>query len=199
MALYGEFFHTYPKQITLNSEWCDVSQTVEYDSQIETALNQFQNEARALCPIRTGNLVSSISGGASEDGFNAEATADYAEYVEYGTWKMEAQPYFVEPFQIAGEICGETIQTHLQEVLAEAQAIALLEINENYTIEKEIAYEEFRDGMEGGVDIATFMALMAELEQRLHELALKYVECVEQVATQIEEYQSQGTFEISIA
>ena len=98
MALFGEFSHTYPTQITLSSEWCDVSQTVEYDSQIGAALGQFQNEARALCPIRTGNLVSSISGGASSEGFTAEAAADYAEYVEYGTWKMEAQPYFVEPF-----------------------------------------------------------------------------------------------------
>ena len=199
MALFGEFSHTYPTQITLSSEWCDVSQSVEYDSQIENALGEFQNEARALCPIRTGNLVSSISGTATGDGFTAEATADYAEYVEYGTWKMSAQPYFVETFQMAGEACGEIIQTHLQEVLAEAQAIARLEIDEHYTMEKEIAYEEFRDGMAGGVDVATFMALMAELEQRLHELALKYAECVEQIETQIEEYQSQGTFEISIA
>ena len=199
MALYGEFSHTYPTQITLNSEWCDVSQTVEYDSQIGAALGQFQNEARALCPIRTGNLVSSISGGASSEGFTAQAAADYAEYVEYGTWKMSAQPYFVEPFQMAGESCAEAIQTQLQEVLAEAQAAARLELNENYAIEKEAAYEEFRAGMAGGVDAATFMGLMAELEQQLHELALKYVECAEQIEAQIEEYQSQGTFEISIA
>lgn len=194
MALFGEFSHTYPKEITLSSEWCNVSQTVEYDSQIETALGQFQDEARALCPIRTGNLVSSISGEASGDGFTAEAMADYAEYVEYGTWKMSAQPYFVEPFQTAGESCAEAIQTHLQEVLAEAQAMAMLEIEERYMMEVEMAVEE------ANIMAMTGDALGAEmwLMMKLQELQMIMMACIAQVEGQIEEYQGQGTFEISV-
>lgn len=195
MALFGEFSHTYPKRITLSSEWCNVSQTVEYDSQIKTALGQFQDEARALCPIRTGNLVSSISGEASGDGFTAEAMAGYAEYVEYGTWKMSAQPYFVEPFQTAGESCAEAIQKHLQEILTEAQTIAMLEIDEHYQIEVEMAIEE------ANIMAMTGDALGAEmwLIMKLQQLQIIRMSCIAQVEGQIKKYKSQGTFEISIA
>ena len=195
MGLFGEFSHTYPKRITLSSEWCNVSQTVEYDSQIKTALDQFQDEARALCPIRTGNLVSSISGEASGDGFTAEAMAGYAEYVEYGTWKMSAQPYFVEPFQTAGESCAEAIQKHLQEVLTEAQTIAMLEIDEHYAIEVEMAIEEANIMAMTGDALGAEMWLMMKLQQ----LQIIRMSCMAQVEGQIKEYKSQGTFEISIA
>lgn len=195
MALFGEFSHTCPKRITLSSEWCNISQTVEYDSQIKTALGQFQDEARALCPIRTGNLVSSISGEASGDGFTAEAMADYAEYVEYGTWKMSAQPYFVEPFQTAGESCAEAIQKHLQEALTEAQAMAMLEIEERYTIEVEMAVEQANIMAMTGDALGAEMWLMI----RLQELQIMRMVCIAQIEGQIKEYKSQGTFEISIA
>ena len=59
---------------------------------------------RELCPVRTGFLQSSINAditftvGGAEVIF--EATAPYAQYVEYGTWKMKAQPFFFLPIQI---------------------------------------------------------------------------------------------------
>ena len=56
-------------------------------------------------PKRTGNLINSIQVSTYiEDGIPTSETgpsADYAEYVEYGTSKMEAQPFAEPGFQAA--------------------------------------------------------------------------------------------------
>lgn len=52
-------------------------------------------EARAMCPVDTGNLRGSIAVSAGDDGAQISADADYAAYVEFGTWKMAAQPFLV--------------------------------------------------------------------------------------------------------
>lgn len=67
----------------------------------------FMAEAQARCPVRTGFLRSSIS--ASTDGIsmNCIAGADYAQYVEYGTSRQSAQPYFEPALQIALETAKE--------------------------------------------------------------------------------------------
>ena len=53
------------------------------------------DEARAMCPVDTGNLQSSIAVSAGSDGAEISANTDYAAYVEFGTWKMAAQPFLV--------------------------------------------------------------------------------------------------------
>lgn len=67
----------------------------------------FMAEAQVRCPVRTGFLRSSIS--ASTDGIsmNCIAGADYAQYVEYGTSRQSAQPYFEPALQIALETAKE--------------------------------------------------------------------------------------------
>ena len=46
--------------------------------------------ATSLCPVRTGYLCGSISAGGGADYAYAEASAEYAQYVEYGTSRMGA-------------------------------------------------------------------------------------------------------------
>lgn len=53
------------------------------------------DEARTLCPVDTGNLRDSIAVSADSGGAEVSADADYAAYVEFGTWKMAAQPFLV--------------------------------------------------------------------------------------------------------
>ena len=53
------------------------------------------DEARAMCPVDTGALRNSIAVSAGNDGAEISADADYAAYVEFGTWKMAAQPFLV--------------------------------------------------------------------------------------------------------
>lgn len=53
------------------------------------------NEARAMCPVDTGRLKDSITVSAGADGAQISADTDYAAYVEFGTYKMAAQPFLV--------------------------------------------------------------------------------------------------------
>jgi HK97 gp10 family phage protein len=61
---------------------------------LEEGANEIQSSAKGSCPVDTGNLQDSISKDVSPTEFTVQATEDYASYVEYGTSKMAAQPYF---------------------------------------------------------------------------------------------------------
>ena len=50
-------------------------------------------EAKRVVPVRTGSLRDSITSKDTKDGVIIEVNADYAEYVEDGTDKMDAQPF----------------------------------------------------------------------------------------------------------
>lgn len=52
-------------------------------------------EAKANCPVDTGNLRSSINKQASGNTCTVGTNCEYAGYVEFGTYKMAAQPYLV--------------------------------------------------------------------------------------------------------
>lgn len=96
---------------------------VDYGPACAAFVSTFMAEATSLVPVDTGYLQSTIN--ADTDGFfcEAEATAEYAQYVEYGTWKMSAQPYFtpaveagLQAFQAtAGEALNEA-QEELKEI-----------------------------------------------------------------------------------
>lgn len=65
---------------------------------VEQAVSRVENAAKRYAPVDTGELRSSIAGSVSGSTVKdctgrVEATADHAEYVEYGTSKMAAQPY----------------------------------------------------------------------------------------------------------
>jgi HK97 gp10 family phage protein len=57
--------------------------------------------ARSYAPVQTGFLRSSIESVSIEAGKSAEVQvgADYAAYVEYGTYKMAARPFLTPAFE----------------------------------------------------------------------------------------------------
>jgi len=63
--------------------------------------NTFDSVIRSNCPVRTGNLLSSIK--CYIDGLDIILYTDceYAQFVEYGTWKQDAQPYFEQAIETA--------------------------------------------------------------------------------------------------
>lgn len=67
---------------------------IDYDEGCEVFVNTFLASAKGSVPVDTGALKGSID--ANTDGEEVECVAeeDYAQYVEFGTIKMEAQPYF---------------------------------------------------------------------------------------------------------
>lgn len=63
----------------------------------------FIAEAQIRCPVKTGFLRSTISASTDGTSMTCMAGADYAQYVEYGTSRQSAQPYFEPALQIALE------------------------------------------------------------------------------------------------
>lgn len=61
---------------------------------------QIELDAKALSPVDTTRLRSSISTELSPDGLSGEVgtNVEYAAYVEYGTSKMESQPFLNPSF-----------------------------------------------------------------------------------------------------
>lgn len=62
--------------------------------EIERTVYDIEARAKVLCPVDTGNLRNSITGVMNSDTSGAVYTVvEYSIYVEYGTYRMSAQPY----------------------------------------------------------------------------------------------------------
>ena len=103
----------------------DISIPVDYSEAAEAFKAMFLDIARELVPVRTGYLKSTIAaeiGEASIGEVTAEASAEYAQYVEFGTYRQMAQPYFIPAIEAALEEWGLAAQKAYDEALEEAQA-----------------------------------------------------------------------------
>ena len=121
MGLYAEVdFITdwgFPEQLTGGDETIgEASVPVNYSGACSAFVETFIKVAKELVPVDTGYLRSTIDAGT--DGFSfcyAEATAEYAQYVEYGTWCMDAQPYFEIALEEACQAAGIEAQVAVEE------------------------------------------------------------------------------------
>ena len=103
----------------------DISIPVDYSEAAEVFKAMFLDVARQLVPVRTGYLKSTITaeiGEATIGEVTAEASAEYAQYVEFGTYRQMAQPYFIPAIEAALEEWGLAAQKAYDEALEEAQA-----------------------------------------------------------------------------
>ena len=103
----------------------DISIPVDYSEAAEAFKAMFLDVARQLVPVRTGYLKSTITaeiGEATIGEVTAEASAEYAQYVEFGTYRQMAQPYFIPAIEAALEEWGLAAQKAYDEALEEAQA-----------------------------------------------------------------------------
>lgn len=84
-----------------------ILKVMDVTDKVKTATAQagskMQSEARDNAPVDTGTLVKSIQLRMSKGGLQAtvKAQAGYAGFVEFGTVKMRAQPFFVPAFAVA--------------------------------------------------------------------------------------------------
>lgn len=67
---------------------------INYNTAAETFVRVFLETAQSLVPVRTGNLMNSIMAESNGSDVLCYTDCEYAQYVEYGTWKQDAQPYF---------------------------------------------------------------------------------------------------------
>lgn len=97
---------------------------IDYSEACETFINVFLEEARDAVPVDTGNLLGSINGSTDGDGYViVEADAEYAQYVEFGTYKMDAQPYFIPACQKAWQAMKSAAREAIDEALNEEQQL----------------------------------------------------------------------------
>lgn len=115
MGLYAEVSIADVGPNELTNEEFGVSVLVDYSMAIQGFIDTFMSVATSLCPVRTGYLCGSISAGGGGDFAYAEASAGYAQYVEYGTSRMGAQPFFEPALEQAMAVLGEMAQEALNE------------------------------------------------------------------------------------
>ena len=100
---------------------------IDYGPAIRKFEDTFMSISRSLVPVDTGYLKSTLQARGTR-GFGtfliAEATAEYAEYVEYGTWKMKAQPFFEPAFEEACQaFYSEAQKIYKQAVIEEEEQV----------------------------------------------------------------------------
>ena len=86
---------------------------------LETVGKEIVYEAQRLAPVRTGRLRDSIYYMILyELALEVGASAPYALFVEYGTWKMHAQP-FLRPALQDGRVVVENLEKAIRDFIEE--------------------------------------------------------------------------------
>ena len=135
MGLYAEFTpEDLDYKLEFSNDRYNITVEVDYTDALEECAETFLQLARQIVPVDTGFLRSTLY--SEQDGLSIyfEATAEYAEFVEYGTWKQRAQPYFRPALE-------EALRAFIE--LADlAQAEAEEEFNQEVEMAKEEEEEE---------------------------------------------------------
>ena len=98
---------------------------VDYSSALDSACAKFEEVAHQLVPVDTGYLRSSIW--AENDGYSMVffyAEADYAQYVEFGTFRMPAQEYFRPAVEAALDVLLSEAKAAQAEATEMVQSLA---------------------------------------------------------------------------
>lgn len=108
--------------IPYNDQDVEVTVQVDYSDAFAAFADAFYSYATDLVPVDTGYLQSTISASSDDWSITAEASAHYAQYVEFGTWKMAAQPYFIPALEYAWGETADAFQQAVQDAMDEAEA-----------------------------------------------------------------------------
>lgn len=117
-------------KINLESDWGLPNRTpelglpVDYTEAINVFSDTFMRVSQEMVPVDTGFLKSSLRSFGDGMIIEAEATADYAQYVEYGTWCCPAQPYFNPAVDSANDAAfGVAKRIYDEAVMREAEMV----------------------------------------------------------------------------
>lgn len=117
-------------KINLESDWGLPNRTpelglpIDYTEAINVFSDTFMRISQEMVPVDTGFLKSSLKSFGDGMTIEAEATADYAQYVEYGTWCCPAQPYFNPAVDSASDAAfGVAKQIYDRAIAQEAEMV----------------------------------------------------------------------------
>lgn len=72
--------------------------------------NDIRQTTTGLAPVDTGFMQSQITVNHSADSLDCKAGADYSSYVDEGTSRMSAEPFFTEPIKEIAAGANEVIE-----------------------------------------------------------------------------------------
>ena len=149
------------EEIAIESGYVGEMFTPDYTPGAQAFAAGFMQSIASTCPYLTGYLFSTIAGDAYGFEINVWADAEYAQYLEYGTWKMAAQPYFeisiLAGIRKAAPIWRKAVQKayktsqryiHLEEQADNADDPMLIAELEAQMMELEMEWAQFEDGIE---------------------------------------------------
>ena len=90
--------------------YVSATETVDYSNAFQACMDTFMNIALELVPVDTGYLRDSIGVNFLGNGIEFYATAEYAQYVEFGTGRMNAQEFFQPALEEAMAVFHEKAQ-----------------------------------------------------------------------------------------
>ena len=143
---------------------------IDYEEGMNEFETVFMNTIDSLCPIDTGFLHDSINVEIFDTSVRAWTDCEYAQYVEYGTWKQDPQPYF-EPAVAAALNAATHIWNDAMEEALEEEAEELEEQREGVDEEEEGEPISEGEGPLGG-SISALLGIM---------IALSIVETIKQM------------------
>lgn len=130
----------------------------DYSDGNEIFISVFLRTARELVPVDTGYLRSTIQADSDGDSFcYCKTDCEYAQYVEYGTYKMDAQPYFEPAIETALAAAKPYWDAAERDALEEEEMLAMEEEEE----EEEMMGSSGR-GI-GGVNTSSFGAFVGSI------------------------------------
>ena len=110
--------------VYIDSDWGFPDRTprlgspIDYSRAIDAFSDTFMKITREEVPVDTGYLKGSLHCSGSGMVIDAEATAEYAQYVEYGTWCCPAQPYFYPAIEAANDVGFRAARRAYDEAIA---------------------------------------------------------------------------------
>lgn len=113
MGLYAEFHlddFGYETELSVDFGGQTLVESIDYSDAFQACMDTFMNIATSLVPIDTGYLYDSIGVEFLGDGVAFYANAEYAQYVEFGTSRMDAQEYFQPALEEAMAVFHELAQ-----------------------------------------------------------------------------------------
>ena len=107
---------------------------IDYSEGCNAFVSAWKENATDMVPVDTGYLKSTLKAFTDGDYCECITTCDYAQYVEYGTIKMGAQPYFEPALHAALSEAKFAWMEAQQEAMAQEQEeIELMEQTEQVT------------------------------------------------------------------
>lgn len=163
-------------KINLESDWGLPNRTpelglpIDYTEAINVFSDTFMRLSQEMVPVDTGFLKSSLKSFGDGMTIEAEATADYAQYVEYGTWCCPAQPYFNPAVESASDAAfGVAKQIYDRAMAQEAEMVKQQLIAEAQSRVASAARAMGADGLIGGIIPMFAMMIVGSIITLFHE------------------------------